>query len=128
MAHARVPITAAALAAALGLFIPKAALAQQAAADVAQVALDEEGSVRAATPEEMRALLEGMQDSLSQSDHGLTEHRLDDGTVIVDLQGRFESVSVARIENGKVETRCATSAAEAEAFIAPATALTAAEE
>lgn len=110
MALQRVPVLVA-LAAAIGLFLPAAA--------AAQVAIDEDGALRAPTAEEAQALIGAMGESLSQSDHGLSERRLQDGAALVDLQGRFESVSLARIQNGEVVTRCVNTAAEAAEFLAP---------
>lgn len=119
MTHARVLLVAAA-AVAVGLLFP--------ATGAAQVAVDEDGAVRAPTAEEAAALAAAMADGLSQSDKGLVEVRLDDGTTLVDLQGRFESLSVAKVQGGAVETRCVTSPEEAAAFAAPGTpTLTAAE-
>ncbi|HSN91274.1 MAG TPA: hypothetical protein VLS93_08595 [Anaeromyxobacteraceae bacterium] len=111
MAFFRIP-SLAALAAAIGLFLP--------AVVSAQVAVDEDGALRAPTAEESKALADATGDALSQSDKGLSERRLPDGTVQVDLQGRFESLSVARVVNGQVVARCVTSPGEAADFLAPA--------
>jgi hypothetical protein len=111
MTHARVPL-ALAFAMALGLVFPAVARAQ--------VATDEDGAVRALTPDEARALAAAMGDSLSQSDHGLSEKRLPDGTTtVVDLAGRFESLTVAKMVDGKAVVGCVTTPAEAAAFVAP---------
>lgn len=59
-----------------------------------------------------------LEEMLSQSGAGLQEVHLPDGTVSMNLQGRFMSASVARIgADGKVETLCADDAATAEAFL-----------
>lgn len=54
--------------------------------------------------DEMRDALERM---VNTSSEGLVEQRLADGTVLVDLQGRFQSAMVATIgPDGKVSTNC----------------------
>lgn len=60
-----------------------------------------------------------LEQMLSRSDAGLQQVHRPDGTVSVNLEGRFMSASVARIgADGKVETLCAEDAAAAEAFLA----------
>ena len=65
-----------------------------------------------------------LEQMLSRSDAGLQQVHRPDGTVSVNLEGRFMSASVARLgADGRVETLCAEDAAAAEAFLAdrPAT-------
>jgi hypothetical protein len=102
----------AAIAAAIGFLLPSPA--------AAQVAQDSDGALRAPTAEEARALVEAMGESLSQSDRGLAERQLADGAATLDLQGRFESLTLARTEGGRVVTRCTDTAAEADRFLGPA--------
>jgi len=52
---------------------------------------------RPLTPEEERAAQEFLANALSRSTVGLVEEVLPDGTVRVDLQGRFQSLSVLRV-------------------------------
>lgn len=55
---------------------------------------------------------------LSRSTDGLVEEKLANGAVRVNLQGRFQSASVAHIdENGQVHTRCSELLHEAEAHL-----------
>ncbi|MFT3913766.1 MAG: hypothetical protein QM704_06560 [Anaeromyxobacteraceae bacterium] len=78
------------------------------------------GKLRALTPEEARALVEAMAPNLSQTTEGLREVQHTGGAVSVDLEGRFESATVAKLATGgNVETRCVTTKAEAEQFLAP---------
>ncbi len=123
MTHVRVPL-AVAVAAAIGLALPGAARAQHAAkshgnSDAApgqQAAVDAQGKLREPTPEEKKALADEVARTTRFDDAGLTPVRRADGSVMVDLEGRFETASVARVRGGKVETGCVTSRAEAEAF------------
>lgn len=122
----RMLLLAAALVALIGT--PDRALAQHAAkaqakdqdvaADGVKVAADPQtGKLRPPTREEVEALLQGMKPFLDQSSDGLRELRGAGGAVGVDLQDRFQSVSVARTSAGGVETECVTSPAEARAFL-----------
>lgn len=55
---------------------------------------------------------------LSKSSEGLVEVHHPDGHVSVDLQGRFMSASLARINaDGELESTCVESAAQAEHFL-----------
>lgn len=107
-------LSAACVAAAVGLFAPAPSLAQQVSAG------GDDGGLRAPTQEEIQAQLAAMGESLSQSDVGLKEEVRVDGTSVLDLGGRFESVSVAKVSGGAVTVGCATNEAEAKAFFAPA--------
>jgi hypothetical protein len=124
MTHVRVPL-AVAFAAVIGLAIPSGAEAQHAAkshgnSDAApgqQAAVDAQGKLREPTPDERKALADEVARSVRYDDAGLTPVHRADGSVLLDLQGRFETASVARVHDGRVETRCVTSRAEAEAFL-----------
>jgi hypothetical protein len=73
------------------------------------VALDPEtGRLGAASPDQMRDLraTAGVA-SVSRSEEGLVETRLTDGTVILDLNGRFQDYMVARLDrNGRLTYGC----------------------
>ena len=114
------------LAALLG--IPGMALAQHAAkanpkdkdvaADAAQVAVDPKThELRQPTREEVEELLQGMEPLVNQSTEGLRTVTLPDGTQVLDLEDRFQSVSVAKVEGGRVSTRCVSTSGEARAFL-----------
>jgi len=64
------------------------------------VAIDPEtGQLGAPSPEQLRALREAGHDlAVSRTDEGLRETVLANGTVIIDLDGRFEDYLVARVD------------------------------
>ncbi len=56
--------------------------------------------------------------SLSREDDGLVERVMPDGAIQVDLEGRFQSVSVATIApDGTLQQRCLTSAEAMKTFL-----------
>ena len=58
-----------------------------------------------------------LQNMLSRSTEGLVEEHHPDGRVHVDLQGRFQSASVATIDSsGKVQTTCVENPGAAHAY------------
>jgi hypothetical protein len=73
------------------------------------VALDPEtGQLGAPSPEQLRALraAAGIA-SVGRTEEGLAETRLTDGTVILDLGGRFQENVLARLDgNGRLTYRC----------------------
>ena len=73
------------------------------------VALDPEtGQLGAPSPEQLRALraASGIA-SMGRTEEGLAETRLTDGTVILDLGGRFQENVLARLDgNGRLTYRC----------------------
>ena len=88
------------------------------------VAIDRQtGKLRPPTPEEARKLAEGLGNFLSRSEQGLTILTHPNGAQSVDLQGRFQSVTLAKINrDGSTSEKCVTSMHEARAFLAPMTA------
>jgi hypothetical protein len=81
-----------------------------------RVAIDRRtGRLRQPTAEERRALAQALGKSLNRSTQGLQVKTHANGMQSVDLQGRFQSTSVATVDaNGKVHERCITTAAEAK--------------
>lgn len=76
----------------------------------------EHGGARPPTPAEMAALTADLAAKLSRSSEGLTVVKHADGRKSVDLQGRFQSVSVATIgADGRPRVECLQDAAEAAA-------------
>lgn len=64
-----------------------------------------------------RGLSEEMRRRVSRSSEGLRARTLPDGTNVLNLQGRFLALSVAkRTADGKVVTDCVTGTEKAEAF------------
>jgi hypothetical protein len=65
------------------------------------------GQIRPLTQEEAQRLAEGLKKLVNQSTDGLQSVQHADGSVSMDLQGRFQSVAVAkRDENGNVVQSC----------------------
>lgn len=82
-------------------------------------------------PVDMKDLPESLQNALSTSSEGLTERPTNSpaGGMMIDLQGRFQNTSVARIDaDGTLEAPCLTNENDLEAFVADVNALTANEE
>jgi len=68
--------------------------------------------------DELNELEAAIAPSLSQSAEGLTMKDGPAGSKYVDLQGRFQSVAIAKVgSDGKVQTQCVTNMDEAKAFI-----------
>ncbi len=62
------------------------------------------------TPEETRTLAEGLKPLINDSAEGLTQVQRPDGSVSMDLEGRFQNVTVAKIEaDGSVSQSCVNS-------------------
>ena len=85
------------------------------------VAIDRQtGKLRPPTQEEARKLAEGLKNFVSRSGQGLTIVTHRSGAQSVDLQGRFQSVTLAKINrDGSTSEKCVTSMHEARAFLAP---------
>ncbi len=78
----------------------------------------ETGTMRPPTKGELTPLSSRAQSALSRSSEGLTSVRHPDGTVTVDLQGRFRSMTVARrADDGSMNVDCITSTAQAAAIL-----------
>ncbi len=71
---------------------------------------------------EAEVLIEGMKPYLNTSIAGLKPVHHDDGTVSIDLEGRFQSVSIAKIgADGTIIQGCVSSEEEARQFLLPGT-------
>ena len=69
------------------------------------------------TPEEAQRLVEGIKPLVNQSTEGLVQVQHADGSVSMDLQGRFQNVTVAKKEaNGTISQSCVDNLASAAAF------------
>jgi hypothetical protein len=76
------------------------------------------GKLRTPTAAEARAIVETVQGLTNRSSKGLQVVRDADGTTKVDLQGRFQTVVLAKPNpDGTNEIRCVTSLEEATAFL-----------
>jgi hypothetical protein len=83
-----------------------------------KVAIDAKtGKLRQPTAEESRRLGQAMKTMINHSTEGLTVKEHANGMKSVDLQGRFQSVAVAKKNaDGTVNERCVTNKSEADAF------------
>lgn len=75
------------------------------------------GQVRPLTQEEAQRLAAGIKELVNQSTDGLQSVQHADGSVSMDLQGRFQSISVAkRDEDGSMTQSCVDNREAAAAF------------
>jgi hypothetical protein len=83
------------------------------------VAVDPQtGKLRPPTPDEARQLGMALRNYLNRSSQGLTVKTHPNGAQSVDLQGRFQSVSLAKVNpDGSASEKCVTSMQEAEEFL-----------
>jgi hypothetical protein len=82
------------------------------------VVLDRQtGQTRPLTPEEARQLAEGIKQLVNQSTEGLVQVQRADGSVSMDLQGRFQNVMLAKKEDdGTISQACVNNVENAAAF------------
>lgn len=65
------------------------------------------GQMKELTPEEAQKLAAGLKQMVNQSTEGLEQVQHADGSVSMDLEGRFQNVTVARVnEDGSVSQSC----------------------
>lgn len=83
-----------------------------------QIPLDPQtGQVRPLTQEEAQRMAEGIKQLVNQSTDGLESIHHADGSVSIDLQGRFQSIAVAkRNEDGKLTQSCVDNPKSAAVF------------
>jgi len=75
------------------------------------------GQMKSLTPEEARRLADGMKRMLNKSSDGLVPVQNPDGSVSMDLQGRFQNVTVARVEgDGTLTQSCIDQPQQAASF------------
>jgi hypothetical protein len=75
------------------------------------------GKLRPLTPEEAQKLAAGLKDMVNQSTEGLEQVQHEDGSVSMDLKGRFQNVTVARVnQDGSVSQSCVDNPQAAGAF------------
>lgn len=69
------------------------------------------------TPEDAQRIADGIRQLVSQSTEGLVQVRRPDGSVSMNLEGRFQNVTVAKKEtNGSVSQSCIDNVESAAAF------------
>jgi hypothetical protein len=67
----------------------------------------QDGKRQPLTPEEAKRLAVSLKDVLNQSTEGLAQVQHEDGSVSMDLQGRFQNVTVARVnKDGSITQSC----------------------
>jgi hypothetical protein len=75
------------------------------------------GQIKALTQEEARKLAAGLKQMVNQATEGLVQVRHADGSVSMDLEGRFQNVTVARVnKDGSVSQSCVDNPQAAGAF------------
>jgi hypothetical protein len=75
------------------------------------------GEIQPLTKEEAAKLAEGLKPMLNRSTEGLVQVQHPDGSVSLDLQGRFQDVAVARVnKDGSVSQSCVNNPKAAGAF------------
>jgi hypothetical protein len=75
------------------------------------------GQIKSLTPEEAQKLAAGLGDMVNQSTEGLEQVQHEDGSVSMDLKGRFQNVTVARVnQDGSVSESCVDNPEAAGAF------------
>lgn len=75
------------------------------------------GQIKALTPEEAQKLAAGLKQMVNQSTEGLVQVQRADGSVSMDLEGRFQNVTLARVnKDGRVSQSCVDNPQAAGAF------------
>lgn len=75
------------------------------------------GQIKPLTQEEARKLAAGLKQMVNQSTEGLVQVRHTDGSVSMDLEGRFQNVTVARVnKDGSISQSCVDNPQAAGAF------------
>jgi hypothetical protein len=75
------------------------------------------GQIKPLTAEEAQKLAAGLSQMVNQSTEGLEQVQHEDGSVSMDLKGRFQNVAVARInQDGSLTQSCVDSPQAAGAF------------
>jgi hypothetical protein len=76
------------------------------------------GKIKPLTPAEAQELADGLKTMLNKSTEGLEEVHNADGSVSVDLKGRFQNVTIARVnEDGTLEKSCVDEPKAAAEFL-----------
>ncbi len=75
------------------------------------------GQIKPLSPQEAKELAEGLKVMLNKSTDGLVQVQHEDGSVSMDLEGRFQNVAVARVnEDGTVSQSCIDNPRAAASF------------
>jgi hypothetical protein len=77
----------------------------------------ETGQIRALTPDEAQKIAAGLKDLINDSPEGLKTVQHADGSMSVNVEGRFQNVTVARVNtDGSVSESCVNNPKAAAAF------------
>jgi hypothetical protein len=77
----------------------------------------QKGEIQPLTPQEAEKMAEGLKPMLNQSTEGLVQVQHSDGSVSMDLEGRFQNVTVARVnKDGTISQSCVDNPRAAGAF------------
>jgi hypothetical protein len=75
------------------------------------------GQMKELTPEEAQKLAAGLRQEINKSTDGLVPVQQPDGSMTMNIDGRFQNVAVARVnEDGSVSTSCVDNAQSAGEF------------
>lgn len=86
-------------------------------AEQAKLIDPQSGQIRPLTPQEAQKLADGIKKLVNQSDEGLVPVEHPDGSISVDLEGRFQNVTLAKKNSdGSVEQSCVDNTQSASAF------------
>jgi len=79
---------------------------------------NQKDTFRNMTADELNELEAAIAPALSQSAEGLVVKDGPAGSKVIDLQGRFQSVAIAKVgPEGKIQSQCVTNMSEAKAFL-----------
>ena len=82
-----------------------------------RVQTNQSGQIRPLTQQEAQKMADGIKEMINQSSEGLNSVHHPDGSVSVDLQDRFQNVTVARKnDDGTVSQSCVDNSQSAAAF------------
>jgi hypothetical protein len=83
-----------------------------------ELPLDAKGQIRPLTPDEARQMADRLKGMLNRSTKGLVQEHKADGSTSMDLQDRFQHVTIARVNaDGTVTTACVDNPQAAGAFL-----------
>jgi len=83
-----------------------------------ELPVDAKGQIRPLTPDEAKQMAERLKGMLNRSTEGLVREQKADGSITMDLQDRFQNVTVARVNaDGTVTTACVDNPRAAGAFL-----------
>lgn len=83
-----------------------------------ELPVDAKGQIRPLTPDEAKQMADRLKNMLNRSTEGLVQEKKADGSISMDLQDRFQHVTIARVNaDGTVTTACVDNPRAAGAFL-----------